>query len=369
MDIIIFLFLFFLILAALGGGLFALIWFILAPRNIFWTFVLEGTAKAIMKGGQFHKFLISWEGHTFDGDWNVIKGDDGWHPFGGLRWVGFWPFYAVYWYQFKWQTIDSLGGLKIHEEGWQDYVFLKEDVYYSKMIGVEDKNLLPLDVESIKTMAVINPYKAFFSVENWLKAVDQKTEPAQRDMIGEFSFGGMIEEDPKAKSLSQKEKISLAIVERKPRKVRKDLELDKIFMNILAKRKFLRYFVDNYGIKVSFVQIKSLTPPKDYLTSILKKDNALREKEVDIIRSEGEKKRIDNVYETIEKHGEVGKLIRTLEALEKSPLPASLVAQNISLPGIDLKGALRNIVYGKDSGASEDQKQKSKEDDNKKEAV
>ena len=44
----------------LGGITFLMIWFWLAPRNHFFTFVQESTAKIVVRGDAFSKALIQW---------------------------------------------------------------------------------------------------------------------------------------------------------------------------------------------------------------------------------------------------------------------------------------------------------------------
>ena len=50
----------------------ALIYF-LAKNNIFFTFVKEGSTKAILKFGEFHRLVMSYQEYWFDDNWNIIS--------------------------------------------------------------------------------------------------------------------------------------------------------------------------------------------------------------------------------------------------------------------------------------------------------
>ena len=52
---------------------FLLIYFWWAHNNLFFTFVKEGTAKIVVRGTQFEKVIMRWQGHTLDNsNWNVV---------------------------------------------------------------------------------------------------------------------------------------------------------------------------------------------------------------------------------------------------------------------------------------------------------
>ena len=239
-------------LAVLAFFAICIIWFYLAPNNYFFTIVKEGTAKVVVRAGKFKKGLISWEGRTFDESWNIIKEKDDkkdnsfWDYFGGLRWVGIYPFDKIYAYKFRWVTLDDKGGLEAHEERWQDYVLLEDDYYAFKIEKAEDKNSIPLDFTMIITVAPRNIYKWLFNVENALEMVIARTGPAVRDIIGEYSYEGMIggQEKKESENCQAGEKF----------------ELDKTFMKILETRKFFDQFSEVYGAIVKALQAKEIDP-------------------------------------------------------------------------------------------------------------
>jgi len=302
------------------------IWFYLAPRNLWFTFVKEGTAKIVVKGGEFKKVLIQWKDHTLDKEWNVIDGEEPWHLFGGLRYYGFWPVMALYSYRFQWSGVTENGDIQHHPKEWFDYILLKDDVYWFKVEKAEDRDLLPLDVEMVVTLKAVNPYRALFRIQSWLETVINRTRPAVRDIVGEKRFKEMI---------NHKE------------------ELGGEVMKILTDRGLLKEFRDDYGIEIKKVQIKEINPPEIYQEATLKQYLAKRERERIVIEADaekrkletiakGEKARIKTVYEEIQKFGDLGKLVRAVEAMEKSPLAASVTVQ--AVPGIQ---ELLGGIFGK----------------------
>lgn len=316
-------FLFLLLLLALPAAIIIffifvvwLVWYRLAPNNMFFTFVDEGTAKVVVRGKKFVKAIMVWKGRSFDSEWNIIEKETKsfWDFFGGLRWVGIYPFDKVYAYKFRWTTLDHQGKIEVHEQRWQDYVFLQDDYYAFMIEEAEDKNSVPLGFIMVMTSAPSNVYRYLFNAENSLELTIAKIGPAIRDIIGEYSYEEMIGEEIKGKGPDEK------------------FELDKTFMEILKDRKFFEK-LDYYGINVKNLQAKELDPPSSYREATLTKRT--KEYEAEGIKSlaQAEAARIELIYNEILKKGEDGKFLRMFEAVEKSPLASSMVV----VPGLSEK--------------------------------
>lgn len=315
---------------------FVIAWFVLAERNLYFTFVKEGTAKVVVKGDQVIKILIQWKGYTLDEDWNVVKegvwikdgkevppGTAGakiykekWHPLGGFRYYGFWPIKDIYIYEFKIPKGESKEGeIILAEKKYLDYILLKEKVYLSEIKDAEDINKLPLKIEFLYTIRVVNPYKALFRIEDWLVAVILRCNAQARDIITRKSYEEWISE---------------------PQSMAEELK------KRLEELKILKEFEQEYGILLKKVEVKSINPPPGYREATLKKYLAEREKERIETLADAEKERIKRVYETVKALGRTGELVRVCEAVERSPLAASLAVQ--AIPG--LQEVLRG-VFGK----------------------
>jgi len=348
-----------------GVVTFLLVWYFLAPANRFFTFVKEGTAKIVVRGDKFERVLIQWEGYTFDNEWNVvpagvwldrdgqpldpeilrdtrieverfgrgrfarfigerrITGEDGteevrevvvaegflyqepWHPFGGLRLYGLWPIHDIYVYSFQWTGVAEDGSIVRHPRETLDYILLRDDVYYARIEECEDKNLLPLDIELVLTIRVINPYRALFNVQNWLETVINRTRPAVRDAITSREYSEWI---------TQIEQLG-----------------DEIFSR-LETRELAREFTDRYGIELRRIQVKNIEPPAEYREKTLAPYLADLDRRAIVIRADAEKTRIGVEYGAVRDMGDLGQLIRTLEALEESPAQGAKWV--VPLPGM-----------------------------------
>jgi len=248
-----------------------LVWWGLAPRNLFFTFVEEGTAKAVMrgtttkkvttpegkvykvtKGGQLRRVLIQWRDYTLDRESNVVEGKERWHPFGGLRYYGFWPLDQIYTYIFQWTGVAENGEIQSHPKEKLDYILLKDDIYWAEVENAEDEELLPLNVEVILTARVVNPRKALFAVQSWLETIINRTKPAVRDSITSKPYKLLIQ---------RAEAIGEEIYE----KLEEEL-LEKEFLN-------------RYGIDVRKIEVKEINPREEYRDATLKKWLGQREAE------------------------------------------------------------------------------------------
>ncbi len=286
-------------LAVLITG-FSLIYFWWARRNLFFTFVPEGRVKIVVRGDEVRKILLRWRGHILAAEasegedidvWDVIEGKPPKRFFGGLIFYGWWPLDDIYVFKFGWTNMALDGKPQVHPKKTIDYVLTKEDLYLAVVTKAEDKNLLPVDISIVLPIRVINPYKAVFVVQNWLETVMNRIISTVRNTFTEDSY---------------KNWISL------------DIDLADRIINRM--KDFLeRECKKHYGIEVRAVEVRDIDPGEEYRKATLQKYLAEREKEAIIVRAEAEKKRIETVYETIQKYRDLGKLVQVVEALKESP--------------------------------------------------
>jgi hypothetical protein len=320
----------------IGTATLLLAWYWLAPTNRFFTFVKEGTVKIVVKGDAVVKILIQWTGYTLDGEGSVVPDGtetggkvfrESWHPFGGFRYYGFYPIKDIYAYWFKWSGVSEDGKVVHHEKELIDFALLKDDIYWALVDETEDKNQLPLEIELLLTIRITNPYKALFRIQNWLETAINRIKPAVRPVIPAY---------PYAKWITRKEFLGGQIFE-KTEALRKELSRD-------------------YGVDLRRVEVKDINPPEKwrqntiapYFADLERQATIIKaegDKKSTILRAEGEEERIEKIFSRINKFGDLGKLVRTLESAEKSPLAASLTVQ--AIPG--LHEMLRG-VFGKPAG-------------------
>jgi len=320
--------------------------YLLALHDLFFTFVEEGKAKAVVINDKFHRLVMAYEGHTFRGllpedgkhrdkdghKWDVVEGESKQtvlkyifnkllYPVfgGGLEWVGIPPFAQVYEYKFRWttliqQTVADEGGMERtimlpHTRTDPSKIALIQDfVYVASVIGAETKapeERLPVDVVVLVTIRGINPYKMLFEAKDWLEVVLAQTEARTRKFIGSNSYDTLL-------SLSEKEgqefkRVNL-IDELGLRGGENDLD-----------------FENKYGIKLQNVQLHSVALcgdlKKEHLEATTMKYVAERKAEAVIVQATAEKKAIDMIYGAVESHPN-GPNINTWRSIRDSKLTA-----------------------------------------------
>ena len=202
-----------------------------AKANFLFTYVREGRAKAIEVGDAFKKIVIAYDGYTLDDRWNIIQEKEFEEKFdkketadpipradkflmwllgkkSGLRWVGFPPYAKVREYKFCWASqrvaiaistqaaqpekdSEKTSG-ELEREETLDDILLQDDIYLIKILEVEDKNLLPLDIRLFITLRVVNPYKALYRVQEWLEMITNSLRAICVPYIGAGDFSEMV---------------------------------------------------------------------------------------------------------------------------------------------------------------------------------
>jgi len=294
--------------------------YFLAKNNIFFTIVKEGQAKAILKFGEFERIIMRYQGYGLDQEWKVCEIAKCENPeseliseparIGGLMWVGIPFIHSVYKYEFRWVSFEQTeeGGRLIekpisHPEENIDYIIVQDDIFYTFLSGAESKELLPINMQLLLTIRIVNPYKALFRVQNWLEAVQNQTKPALRGFASKKTYAQLI---------GKKEEV-----ERESDKFLQDSRIDE-------------YLEKNYGARLKRVGMVSIDLSgergKAYLESSTKQYEADREKERILTIADAEVERINRTYAAIKGHGDEGLFIRTNEAIEEAGRgPSNLV--------------------------------------------
>ena len=195
-----------LILLGVIGGIIvpiALVYFFLAKENLWFTFVEEGTVKAVVTGGEFRKFLIAWKGHTFKitkerrqkeakDNWEIVEGREPPHLFGGLRFYGLWPIDQIFEYKFRWTHLHEDGKAVSHDE-WLDFALLKTDLYVieyplTEKEAAEDIDGVPLGINLVMPIRIVNPYVALFVARRWLPLITGVAKATLRAFVAKYRF-------------------------------------------------------------------------------------------------------------------------------------------------------------------------------------
>jgi regulator of protease activity HflC (stomatin/prohibitin superfamily) len=97
----------------------------------------------------------------------------------GIYWVGLWPFYEVFRYDFDWTEEEIADDGKIvpvtrhatrdSEEGPTQLIYVKDVNYFILAENIKTASKVPLNLLLLLTIRIVNPYKALFRGANWLE--------------------------------------------------------------------------------------------------------------------------------------------------------------------------------------------------------
>jgi len=265
------------------------------------TFVKEGTAKAIKKFGQFYKIIYSYNDHAKDVDDNIVpeKGKGG-AFLGGLKFVGIRFIHTIDRRDFNWMAWEQMEkDGKIEDRPIpkkvknMDYILLQDDIYYAMLDKVECANMVPLNVALLLRAKITNPKKARFRVQNWYEAMINLVKPAARLWVGTKTY----------KELTSNDTGILAALFEYLSQIREQLKND-------------------YGVDLLSVGIGTIDPAselaKQFIEASTKEYLAEQEKKSITTLADAEVERVEKVYSKIKEHGPAGMQIRALESIDKA---------------------------------------------------
>jgi regulator of protease activity HflC (stomatin/prohibitin superfamily) len=189
-----------------------------AQCKIFFTAPKEGTAEFFMTGKTVKRMIMLWKGRHVQGlaadrpvddsRFDIVDGDPvydfshyfnplNWMEIFGIYWIGIWPFYEIYQYDFVWteEKLDENGKIvpytrratKKSGEGQTSYVRVNDTNYFFVSDDVKTKGGVPTKFILLVTVRIENPYKALFRGEDWL----ERTGGAIHDMV--IRYAGVLE--------------------------------------------------------------------------------------------------------------------------------------------------------------------------------
>ncbi len=368
-------------LAGFAFGAVFLIYF-LAKYNIFFTIVEEGSAKAIMRGGEFHHFVLAYKGYIFSKnkgkEWDLVLskknekslsflpkpfGERFKKIFGGIRWIGI-PFLnTIYEYNFRWTVLreskpsdeeDGFAGKRELDNGkWAlslakriDYIYLRDAVYYNDLVGAETDELMPVNISMLLPMRVKNPYKALFRVQKWLDATLDLIKPSVRQAVAQMLYKQVIQK----KEVAEWEfDAFLRLTETQKDELMKDAQ----WKRKEKPRSISEYILDTYGVQVKRVTFEDIVPPKAYSEAAAQRMVAEQEaeqakaeqKRIEILAL-AEANRMETVYRKVEGFGETGLAVRMFEAISQG----SDKQGNWVIPFGSVRSLLKGVLGNKKEG-------------------
>ncbi|MFA6515003.1 MAG: hypothetical protein WCT42_01930 [Candidatus Paceibacterota bacterium] len=167
-----------------------LIYYVLAPNNIFFTFGRENRVMYTMRGKEFSGKVIlpskTLYVNTEDNyaikkiaDLTNPKESDKYKPFGilGMHWVGIYPFYKIYERRQQWLEWKSLEGGKrkiILRDEMSPFLIAKPFEYAMMTDEAEDEHGMPLNVFFTVTLVPTNALSPMFGNDNAYGQVQTK---------------------------------------------------------------------------------------------------------------------------------------------------------------------------------------------------
>ncbi len=288
----------------------------MAKNDFMFTFIDEGTAKAIMGAGDsgFQRLIYQFKDFTLNKEWDVepkTSADDekgflhkAINLFGlsGIKILGLPGMHSLHNYTFRWnslkqspddKTIDAGGIYYTPHEKKINYILLQSDVYYARVEQAEDRSMVPLDLDITIEVKIVNPYKAMFARQEWLEMTWSVVLPSLRRFTSTQKWEDL--------SRRTKEKEAEYITS-----VHEPFELLKKEVGVEI-------------VKFYIIRIRpSGTRAEMYEAAATKEFEARKEAKRIGILARAEQGRIKKVYGEIKEFDELGQMIRRLEALEKA---------------------------------------------------
>lgn len=299
----------------------ALFWVItswLAPKDILFGEVSEGTSKIVLRFWGFRKSVLCWQGKKLDDNGEIVLDDRKKKrllSFGGLRYIGIPLVDRVMYFEYAWTSFDD-GKPKLHQKRVTNSVFNQRTGYFIGM-GVkllfgqngetimeedissapEDKENLPLMILGNYTSAIINPKVAILENNKWRDIANAILEGILRGKISQYSYSELIGSkqalgDEILNFMNEPNSMGYLLKQKglKEELVSKGIKVEEV--SELSILEYLRKFV---GIVLYTFSIIDITPAGNYRELTLRKTDAERNKEVTIINTDASVYNIENI--------------------------------------------------------------------------
>ena len=334
-----------------------LVVYVLASFDLFFTFVKEGTAKAVMRGKSFDHFLMSYKGHYlndprrwwFDNTkphWEVLKGDFhsayAWWKFHwrmlekrGIYWIGTWPFYSILVYRFEWtEPKESAEGVIIprHRDEPTNFLYVAAFVYWLKIATAEDVDNMPVDVDYFLTVEINNPYLARFGVTSWFTSISADANNAGKRWIAMHGHKQVNQElrtastaTPIGGAAAAAGTPGLALSGFVEAMKSLNVDLPTHHATIGAPKALgvtvvasALQDVNPAGLTAKELREATTAPIIATLKAEAKREEAKGTADANMTLANAEKYRIHETYTEIASHGELGKLIQQVDAIKEA---------------------------------------------------
>lgn len=272
MDILI-LIVIFIVLLLVAFGLLKIVVYKMADSTIFVFTIKEGEAVAVMIGEELYDIYMKLKGSYLDVEYNVVpekdEDDPGARPklkrkkpksaldaiipriFPGVYWLGLPGVKKIYQYSFAWTKVDEGTGESKSRSELIKQIYVKTYQYLFLLEDAETSSMIPITIELLVQIRVVNPYKALFKNDHWLKIVNGEVLDRARTFISTFGDPEEIME------LSQGDRIKNEDLKaRLPRKDGKIMtSIGEILFDILKKEEIIKQLERRVGARILRIDV------------------------------------------------------------------------------------------------------------------
>ncbi len=178
---------------------FIVLYFLWAKYDLITCNVNEGYCKVVVVGEKFQGILFNHKGKAMSKNWDIVDENS---PDAFYKDKSIWGMHII------WPLV--LGKVYTHILAWRKYDFLKKTPidrrelltqtslmaypFYIETLQAEDKDRAPLDLFTVVTMRIVNPYKALFKITTeWIEVATPKIQGTYVAYIKLHSFQEMLE--------------------------------------------------------------------------------------------------------------------------------------------------------------------------------
>ncbi|MFA5009299.1 MAG: SPFH domain-containing protein [Candidatus Paceibacterota bacterium] len=178
---------------------FLVLYFIWAKHDILTCNVNEGYCKVIVVGDKFKRIVFNHKGKAMNKDWEIVEENSPNAYYKDKSTLGMhtiWPLFfgKVYTHILAWRKYDFLKKAPIDRRELLTQTSLMDYPYYIETLQAEDKDRAPLDLFTVVTMRIVNPYKALFKITTeWIEVATPKIQGTYVAYIKLHSFQEMLE--------------------------------------------------------------------------------------------------------------------------------------------------------------------------------
>lgn len=184
-----------------------LVIFVLSKHNVHFSFIEEGTAKRVYRGGRFVFAILVYFQHSLTKSFKVIDDTEMYTGkeeiiketwleqfftrWFGVHYIGLWPLYRIPYRKFTWTSTNQKTEEDETRTENQDYILVRPDLYSSTLKKAEDKNNVPITWNFSAVLGIVdigtatkvqNPYQVVMAmIWNYLK--DETGSQSFNDLV------------------------------------------------------------------------------------------------------------------------------------------------------------------------------------------